>query len=202
MMAIPSKDSHRVGLLARRATAHVADVTGQTAAAGGSGHRSNQAIGGGATAASWGSLRRSRTASLVPSNIRASCRPWAALRFRRGTWPRWRHTFGPSAMPECHESSHDRTPTFQTPARWLRSGGYYRRQLRLLAFSEGLKVMIIKQLVALAVFSLALSGCATSLNSAAAGGATAVAVTGRHWCRDHRFYRYDLVWHLHHCGHW
>src|SRR5277367_1809426 len=29
MMAIPSKDSHRVGLLARRATAHVADVTGQ-----------------------------------------------------------------------------------------------------------------------------------------------------------------------------
>jgi hypothetical protein len=92
--------------------------------------------------------------------------------------------------------------SLQTPARWLRSGGYYRRQLRLLAFSEGLKVMIIKQLVALAVFSLALSGCATSLNSAAPGGATAVVVPDRHWCRDHRFYRYDLVWHLHHCGHW
>jgi mono/diheme cytochrome c family protein len=34
------------------------------------------------------------------SNIRASCRRWAGPRFRRGTWRRWRHTFGPSAMRE------------------------------------------------------------------------------------------------------
>jgi hypothetical protein len=36
--------------------------------------------------------------------IRASCRRWAGLRFRRGTWRRWRHTFGPSAMRESHEA--------------------------------------------------------------------------------------------------
>ena len=62
--------------------------------------------------------------------------------------------------------------------------------------------MIIKQFAALAALALALSGCAPSLNSAAAGGATAVAVNDPHWCREHRFYRYDLAWHLHHCGHW
>jgi hypothetical protein len=61
--------------------------------------------------------------------------------------------------------------------------------------------MIIKQLAALAVLALALSGCSPSLNSAA-GAATPVAVTDRHWCREHRFYRYDLTWHQHHCGHW
>ena len=62
--------------------------------------------------------------------------------------------------------------------------------------------MIIKQFAALAVLALALSGCATSLNNAAAGGATAAVVTHRHWCREHRFDRYDLAWHLHHCGFW
>ena len=73
--------------------------------------------------------------------------------------------------------------------------------------------MIIKQLAALAVLALTLSGCvpspigvtaggATSLSNAAAGGATAAVVTHRHWCREHRFYRYDLAWHLHHCGGW
>ena len=62
--------------------------------------------------------------------------------------------------------------------------------------------MIIKQLAALAVLALALSGCAPSLNSAAAGGDTAVAVTDRHWCRDHLYYRDDWEWHHHHCGRW
>ena len=117
--------------MARRATARAADVTGQTPAAARSGHRSIQAIGCGATAASRGSLRRSRTASRIPSNIRASCRHWAALRFRRGTWPRWRHMFGPSAMPESHEASHDPTPTLslQTTARWLSSAAHGGRQI-------------------------------------------------------------------------
>jgi hypothetical protein len=62
--------------------------------------------------------------------------------------------------------------------------------------------MIIKQFAALTLLALAQSGCATSLNNAAAGGATAAVVTHRHWCREHRFYRYDLAWHLHHCGFW
>jgi hypothetical protein len=62
--------------------------------------------------------------------------------------------------------------------------------------------MIIKELAALAVLALALSGCATSLNDATAGGATPAVVTHRHWCREHRFYRYDLAWHRHHCGFW
>jgi hypothetical protein len=67
---------------------------------------------------------------------------------------------------------------------------------------DAAKTMIIKQFAALAVLVLALSGCATSLSNAAAGGATAAAVSHRHWCREHRFYRYDLAWHLHHCGFW
>ena len=102
--------SATVSFMARRATARAADVTGRTPAAARSGQRSIQAIGCGATAAFRGSLRRSRAASRIPSNIRASCRHWAALRFRRTTWPRWRHMFGPSAMPESHEASHDLTP--------------------------------------------------------------------------------------------
>ena len=39
--------------------------------------------------------------------------------------------------------------------------------------------MIIKQFAALAVLALALAGCATSLNNAAAGGATVAVVTGQ-----------------------
>jgi hypothetical protein len=62
--------------------------------------------------------------------------------------------------------------------------------------------MIIKQFAALAVLALALSGCATSLNNESAGGATTAVVTHPHWCREHRFYRYDLAWKLHHCGFW
>jgi hypothetical protein len=52
--------------------------------------------------------------------------------------------------------------------------------------------MIIKQLAALAVVALTLSGCAPSPIGAAAGGATALVVTDRHGCREHRYYRYDL----------
>ena len=37
---------------------------------------------------------------------------------------------------------------------------------------------------------------------AAAGGATAIVVTDPHWCREQRYYRYDLEWHHHRCGHW
>jgi hypothetical protein len=62
--------------------------------------------------------------------------------------------------------------------------------------------MIIKQLPALAVLALTLSGCAPLPIGAGAGGATALAVTDPHWCREHRYYRYDLAWHLHHCGRW
>ncbi len=102
--------SATVSFMARRATAPAADVTARTQAAARSGQRLIQAIGCGATAAFRGSLQRSRAASRIPSNIRASCRHWAALRFRRRTRPRWRHMFGPSAMPESHGASHDLTP--------------------------------------------------------------------------------------------
>jgi len=61
--------------------------------------------------------------------------------------------------------------------------------------------MIFKQLAALAVLALTLSGCAPLPIGAAAGGAPGL-VNDPHWCREHRFYRYDLVWHLHHCGGW
>ena len=77
--------SATVSSMARRATAPAADVTGRTPAAARSGPRLIQAIGCGATAAFRGSLRRSRAASRIPGNIRASCRHWAALRFRRRT---------------------------------------------------------------------------------------------------------------------
>jgi hypothetical protein len=60
--------------------------------------------------------------------------------------------------------------------------------------------MIIKQLAALAVLALVVSGCAPLPNGPAAGGATALVVTNPHWCREHREYRYDLEWHRHHCG--
>jgi hypothetical protein len=62
--------------------------------------------------------------------------------------------------------------------------------------------MIIKQLAALAVLALTLSGCAPLPIGEAAGGAAALVVTDPHWCREHRYYRYDLEWHLHHCGGW
>ena len=93
--------------------------------------------------------------------------------------------------------------SLQIAARWLRSAEHYGHQFTTRSpLSEGQRAMIIKQLAALAVLALALSGCATSLNHATAGGATAAVVTHRHWCRGHRFYRYDLAWHLHHCGFW
>ena len=47
-----------------------------------------------------------------PKQYQGWRRHWAALRFRRETWPRWPHTFGPSAMPESHDAYHDRTPIF------------------------------------------------------------------------------------------
>ena len=87
----------------------------------------------------------------------------------------------------------------QITARSKCSAGRHWFVLAILGRAKG---MIIKQFAALAVLALALSGCATSLSSPAAGGATAAAVTHRHWCREHRFYRYDLAWHLHHCGFW
>lgn len=55
------------------------------------------------------------------------------------------------------------------------------------------------QFAALVVLALTLSSCVSSPIGAAAGGATA---HDPHWCREHRFYRYDLAWHLHHCGGW
>jgi mono/diheme cytochrome c family protein len=76
---------------------------GRTPAAARSGPPSIQAIGCGATAASRDSPRRSRLAWRSPSNIRASCRPWAGRHFHRGTWRRWRPTFRPLAMPGSHE---------------------------------------------------------------------------------------------------
>ena len=203
-MAIPSKDSHRVGLLARRATAHermsrvrrrrlygrATDQIRPLAV------ERRQPLG-----AHCDDPERRRSSQAISGRHAALGRrsALAAGRGRGGGIRLGRRPCRNAMSPPII----GRLPfSLQTPARWLRSGGYYGRQLRLLAFSEGLKAMIIKQLAALAVFSLALSGCAPSLNNAAAGGATAVAVTGRHWCRDHRFYRYDLVWHLHHCGHW
>ena len=72
----------------------------------------------------------------------------------------------------------------------------------MLAILGRAKVMIIKQLTALAVLALTLSGCAPLPIGTAAGGATALVVTDPHWCREHRYYRYDLEWHLHHCGGW
>jgi hypothetical protein len=60
---------------------------------------------------------------------------------------------------------------------------------------EGQRVTIIKQLAALAVLALTLSGCAPLPIGAAAGGATALVATDPHWCRQHRYYRYDLEWH-------
>jgi hypothetical protein len=80
--------------------------------------------------------------------------------------------------------------------------GRNRVSLSIVPSFAGQRAMIIKQFAALAVLALALSGCATSLNNPTAGGATATVVTHRHWCREHRFYRYDLAWHLHHCGFW
>ena len=44
--------------------------------------------------------------------------------------------------------------------------------------------MIIKQLAALAVLALTLSGCAPLPIGAAAGGATALVVTDPHWCKE------------------
>ena len=112
---------------------------------------------------------------------------------------------GPSAMPESHVAYHDRPPT-----RWSsnngalqRSAAHSGRQITSCSqFWGGQRGMIIKQFAALTVLALALSACATSLNNASASGATAAVVTHRHWCREHRFYRYDLTWKLHHCGFW
>lgn len=88
----------------------------------------------------------------------------------------------------------------QKAARWQRSAAHSRRQITSRSqFSGGQRGMIIKQFAALTVLALALSACATSLNNASAGGATA---HDPHWCREHRFYRSDLAWHLHHCGGW
>jgi hypothetical protein len=88
----------------------------------------------------------------------------------------------------------------QITARWQRSAAHYGRQITSCSrFSGGQRGMIIKQFAALTVLALALSGCATSLNNASAGGATA---HDPHWCREHRLYRSDLAWHLHHCGGW
>jgi hypothetical protein len=89
--------------MARRATVPAADVMGRTLAAARSDLRSIQATGCGATEASRGSPRRSRTEWRSLSSIRASCRRWAGRPFRHGTWRRWRPTFGPSAMPGSHE---------------------------------------------------------------------------------------------------
>jgi hypothetical protein len=47
--------------------------------------------------------------------------------------------------------------------------------------------MIIKQLAALAVVVLTLSGCARSSIGAAAGGATALVVTDRQGCREQSY---------------
>jgi hypothetical protein len=108
-------------------------------------------------------------------------------------------------MPENSQASHDPTLLLglRTTARWLKPSRARRTSdLVKLAILGMAKAMIIKQFAALAVLALALSGCATSLSNAAAGGATAAVVPHRHWCREHRFYRYDLAWHLHHCGFW
>jgi hypothetical protein len=69
--------------MARRATAPAADVMGRMPAA--ARGPALKAVGCGAMAAPRGSRRRSRTAWRSPSNIRASCRRRAGLRFRRGT---------------------------------------------------------------------------------------------------------------------
>ena len=117
-------------------------------------------------------------------------------------WPRWRHTFGPSAMPESHEAPMIARLLvgLQITARWQRSCGHYGRQIASCSrFSRGQREMIMKQFAALAVLALTLSGCVSSPIGAAAGGGTA---HDPHWCREHRFYRYDLAWHLHHCGGW
>jgi hypothetical protein len=108
-------------------------------------------------------------------------------------------------MPESHEPSMIARLLFslKTTACLLSSAAHYGRQIASSSrFSEWRKAMIIKQFAALAVSALALFGCATSLNKAAAGGATAAVVTHRRWCREHRFYRYDLAWHIHRCGFW
>jgi hypothetical protein len=60
--------------------------------------------------------------------------------------------------------------------------------------------MIIKQPATLAVLAVILSGCGPSTLGSAPSGSTGVVVPDRHWCRGHRFYRYDLAWHQHHCG--
>jgi hypothetical protein len=88
--------------------------------------------------------------------------------------------------------------------RWLRPSimdASLRHRL-MLAILGRVKVMIIKKLAALAVLALTLSSCAPLPIGKAAGGATALVVTDPHWCREHRYYRYDLEWHLHHCGGW
>src|SRR5271165_4661358 len=72
----------------------------------------------------------------------------------------------------------------------------------MLAFSDGQRVMIIKHVAAVGVFALTLSGGAPLPIGAAASSAAALVVTDRHWCRDHRYYRYDLEWHQHDCGGW
>lgn len=85
-------------------------------------------------------------------------------------------------------------------SRWLRSAAQYGGQITSCSrFSGGQREMIMKQFAALAVSALTLSSCVSSPIGAAAGGATA---HDPHWCREHRFYRYDLAWHLHHCGGW
>lgn len=72
----------------------------------------------------------------------------------------------------------------------------------MLAILEGQRVMMIKQLGALAVLALTLSGYAPSPIDPAAGAATGLVVSDPHWCRERRYYRYDLEWHIHHCGGW
>jgi hypothetical protein len=59
--------------------------------------------------------------------------------------------------------------------------------------------MIIKQPATLAVLAVILSGCGPSTFGSAQSGSTGVVVPDRHWCREHRFYRYTLAWYQH-CG--
>ena len=59
--------------------------------------------GDGGLAASHRDDRERRGAAQAISGRHAA--PWAGCPFRRGTWRRWRHMFGPSAMPGSHEAA-------------------------------------------------------------------------------------------------
>ena len=102
--------SATVSFMARRATARAADVTGRTPAAARSGHALNSGHWLWSDGSLSGSPRRSRAASRIPSNIRASCRHWAALRFRRRTWPRCGICLGRRPCRKAMRRLHDPTP--------------------------------------------------------------------------------------------